>query len=196
MRYVPALFLDALLVLVFAVIGRLSHDEDPGGFLVTAWPFLAALLAGHLVAALLRARPRRPWSLAWGVVVWAVTVVVGLLLRVVTGDTAQLPFVVVATLVLGLFLVGWRALAGVLRRRGGGASSDEAESGGSPRTESDRAHSDRAHSDRTDESGIFEEGSFADDHAADDHSADHHADDGARTPDAPSDAEDGRPTSA
>lgn len=117
MRFVPALVLDAVLVLVFAVIGRASHDEDPGGFLLTAWPFIVALLVGHLVAALLPGRPRRPWSLAWGAVVWAVTVVGGMLLRVTSGDTAQVAFIIVATLVLGVFLIGWRALAALLRRR-------------------------------------------------------------------------------
>ncbi|KQQ65301.1 DUF3054 domain-containing protein [Microbacterium sp. Leaf320] len=117
MRFVPALVLDAVLVLIFAVIGRASHDEDPGGFLLTAWPFIVALLVGHLVAALLPGRPRRPWSLAWGAVVWAVTVVGGMLLRVASGDTAQVAFIIVATLVLGVFLIGWRAVAALLRRR-------------------------------------------------------------------------------
>lgn len=117
MRFVPALVLDAVLVLIFAVIGRASHDEDPGGFLLTAWPFIVALLVGHLVAALLPGRPRRPWSLAWGAVVWAVTVVGGMLLRVASGDTAQVAFIIVATIVLGVFLVGWRAVAALLRRR-------------------------------------------------------------------------------
>lgn len=118
MRYLPALVLDAVLVLVFAVIGRASHDEDPLGFLLTAWPFLVALLVGHAVAALLPARPRRPWSPAWGAVVWLVTVVGGLLLRVASGDTAQVPFIIVATLVLAVFLVGWRLVAALVRRRG------------------------------------------------------------------------------
>lgn len=117
MRYVPALILDAVFVLVFAVIGRASHQEDPGGFLITAWPFLVALLLGHLIAALLPARLRRPWSLLWGVVVWIVTVVGGILLRLVSGDTAQIAFVIVATLTLGLLVVGWRAVAALLRRR-------------------------------------------------------------------------------
>lgn len=118
MRYLPALILDVVLVLVFAVIGRASHDEDPLGFLLTAWPFLVALLVGHLVAALLPARPRRPWSPAWGAVVWLVTVAGGLLLRVAAGDTAQVPFIIVATLVLGVLLVGWRVVAALVRRRG------------------------------------------------------------------------------
>lgn len=123
MRYVPALLLDAVFVLVFAAIGRASHDENPAGFLITAWPFLVALVLGHLVAALLPGRPRRPWALAWGAVVWVVTVAGGMLLRVVTGDTAQIAFIIVATITLGVLLIGWRAAAALLRRRRGGGSS-------------------------------------------------------------------------
>ncbi|ALX66413.1 DUF3054 domain-containing protein [Microbacterium sp. XT11] len=117
MRYLPAFALDAVLVLVFAAIGRASHDENPAGFLLTAWPFLVALLVGHALAALLPGRPRRPWSLGWGAVAWVVTVAGGMLLRLATGATAQVPFIIVATIVLGVFLVGWRALAAVFRRR-------------------------------------------------------------------------------
>lgn len=116
MRFLPAVIVDAVLVLIFAVIGRASHDEDPAGFLITAWPFLVALLVGHALAAVLPARPRRPWSVLWGIVVWFVTVAGGLLLRVATGDTAQLPFIVVATLTLGVLLVGWRAVTALVRR--------------------------------------------------------------------------------
>ncbi|MFJ6534057.1 DUF3054 domain-containing protein [Microbacterium sp. NPDC091662] len=117
MRYLPAVIVDVVLVLIFATIGRASHDENPAGFLLTAWPFLVALLVGHLLAALLPGRPRRPWSLLWGVVVWVVTVAGGMLIRVISGDTAELPFIIVATLVLGVFLVGWRAITALLRRR-------------------------------------------------------------------------------
>lgn len=124
MRYVPALLLDALLVLVFAVIGRASHDEDPGGFVLTAWPFLVALVVGHGVAALLPARPRRPWALAWGAVVWVVTVAGGVLLRLATGDTAQTAFIIVAAVTLGILLIGWRAAAALLRRRRGGRDAE------------------------------------------------------------------------
>ncbi|MFJ2370264.1 DUF3054 domain-containing protein [Microbacterium sp. NPDC087665] len=117
MRYLPAVIVDAVLVLIFAVIGRASHDESPAGFLLTAWPFLVAMLVGHLLAALLPARPRQPWSVLWGVVVWVVTVIGGMLLRVATGDTAQIAFIIVATLTLGVLLVGWRAATALLRRR-------------------------------------------------------------------------------
>ena len=118
MRYLPALIVDAVLVLIFAVIGRASHGENPAGFLLTAWPFLVALLVGYLLAALLPGRPRRPWSVLWGAVVWIVTVAGGMLLRVLSGDTAEVPFIIVATLVLGAFLVGWRAITALVRRRG------------------------------------------------------------------------------
>lgn len=126
MRYLPAVIVDALLVLVFAAIGRASHDENPAGFLLTAWPFLVALLLGHLLAALLPARPRRPWSILWGVVVWVVTVVGGMLLRVLSGDTAQVPFIIVATLTLGVFLVGWRGITAFVRRNRSRASTTDA----------------------------------------------------------------------
>lgn len=127
MRYLPAVIVDVVLVLVFAVIGRASHAEGPAGFLVTAWPFLVALLVGHALAALLPGRPRRPWSIAWGAVVWIVTVGGGMLLRLVSGDTAQVPFVIVATLTLGVLLVGWRAVAALVRRRRAAADPGHAD---------------------------------------------------------------------
>lgn len=123
MRYLPALIVDAVFVLVFAVIGRASHEEDAAGFLLTAWPFLVALVIGHLIASFLPARPRRPWSPGWGAVVWAVTVIGGMLLRVVSGATAQVAFIIVATLVLGVLLVGWRVVAALVRRRRAAAAS-------------------------------------------------------------------------
>lgn len=116
MRYLPAFVVDVVLVLIFAVIGRASHNEDPLGFLRTAWPFLVALVIGHAVAALVPMRPRRPWSLGWGVVTWVVTVAGGMLLRIVSGDTAEAAFIIVATLVLGVFLLGWRLAALLVRR--------------------------------------------------------------------------------
>lgn len=126
MRYLPALIVDAVLVLVFAAIGRGSHGEDPFGFLLTAWPFLIALVVGHAIAALLPGRPRRPWSVPWGAVVWIVTVAGGIAVRLLSGDTAEVPFIVVATLVLAILLLGWRALTALLRRRRGADAGSDA----------------------------------------------------------------------
>lgn len=116
MRFLPAIIVDAVFVLVFAAIGRASHDENPLGFLLTAWPFLVALVVGHAFAALVPARPRRPWSLGWGLIVWVVTVAGGMLLRLATGDSAETPFIVVAALVLAAMLLGWRLIALLARR--------------------------------------------------------------------------------
>lgn len=118
MRYLPALIVDAVFVLIFAAIGRASHEEDPSGFILTGWPFLVALVVGYVVAAVVSGQPRRPWSLLWGMIVWVATVACGMLVRVASGDTAELPFIIVATIVLGIFLLGWRTTAAVVRKRG------------------------------------------------------------------------------
>ncbi len=112
---------DISLVSLFAVIGRLSHAEGVtlSGWWHTAWPFLAGLLVGWL---LLRLGDRwsRAGSLAAGVVVWPSTVALGMLLRRVSDQGTAGSFIVVATIVLAVFLLGSRvatALAARLRRR-------------------------------------------------------------------------------
>lgn len=108
---------DVLLVVVFCAIGRASHDESPlGELLVTAWPFLVALAAGWGISLAWR----RPCAvLRTGVPVWIVTVAGGMLLRVLVGQGTAPAFIVVASLALGVLLVGWRAARmAVLRRPG------------------------------------------------------------------------------
>ena len=105
--------LDAALVLLFAVIGRLSHGETLAGLGVTYWPFLGGLTIGWL---LLRAW-RHPRSIVWtGLGVWIAAVAGGLLLRLASGQGVQLSFAIVTTIVLGVFLLGWRAIAVIVSR--------------------------------------------------------------------------------
>jgi Protein of unknown function (DUF3054) len=103
MRFV----VDLALVAVFAAVGRLSHHESltPAGWVQTAWPFLAGALAGWAVVA---ATGRPGDSLAAGAVVWVSAVAVGMVLRHVTGQGTAVAFIVVATVVLGLLLLGSR----------------------------------------------------------------------------------------
>lgn len=110
-----AAVLDLVLVLVFVGIGRRSHDEGGAvlGFLTTTWPFVAGAALGWLVVQAWR-RPLR--VVPTGVVVWAVAVVGGMLLRLVSGQGVQLSFVIVTAVVLGVFLVGWRGLALLVHR--------------------------------------------------------------------------------
>jgi hypothetical protein len=42
--------------------------------------------------------------------------VLGLLLRAVSGQGTALPFIIVATLTLALFLLGWRSVLALVRR--------------------------------------------------------------------------------
>jgi hypothetical protein len=113
------LAVDVVGVLVFCAVGRRSHDEglDVTGIAVTAWPFLTGTVVGWLVSR----GWRRPTAVApTGVVVWLSTVVIGMLLRKATSAGVAASFVVVATTVTALLLLGWRAAAGLtLRRRTG-----------------------------------------------------------------------------
>jgi hypothetical protein len=115
-RPLVALLVDVVLVLVFAAIGRASHAEASPvtGALVTAWPFLAGLLVGWTVVRLLR--KGWPLEVGPGITVWFSTVLFGMLLRLATGQGTALPFVAVASVTLGVLLIGWRALTALSLR--------------------------------------------------------------------------------
>ena len=114
MRTFPAVVADVICVLLFAIIGRGSHAEanNVTGVLHTAWPFLAGCLVGLVIGRAWRS----PVSLGTGAAVWIWTVVLGMVLRLVSGSTAQPSFVVVATIALAVLLLGWRALFRLTRR--------------------------------------------------------------------------------
>lgn len=101
---------DVAAVVAFVIIGRKNHDEGSAfsGIVKVAAPFLIALALGWLAA---RAW-KTPTAVATGIVIWLVTIIVGLVLRKVAfaGGTA-LPFIIVASLFNLATLVGWRAIA-------------------------------------------------------------------------------------
>jgi hypothetical protein len=110
-----AIVLDCCCVLLFVIIGRASHakGESLPGIASTAWPFLAGLAAGWLAT---RAW-RRPLGLSpAGVGAWLGTVAGGMVLRVVSGQGTAVAFIGVALAFLGLFLLGWRLVAGLASR--------------------------------------------------------------------------------
>ena len=118
MRYLRTLVVDVVAVIVFAILGRQSHAEANTllGVLGTAWPFLTGALIGHAICRGVTAL--RGDQAGWrpGIVVWASTVVLGMLLRLASGDTAAWPFVLVAGVVLALFLLGWRGIFRLVQR--------------------------------------------------------------------------------
>jgi len=110
-----ALLADIVCVIVFCTIGRRSHAEGltVAGIAQTAWPFLAGTGVGWL---LIRGW-RQPFTvIPTGVVVWVCTVVVGMLLRKATSAGVQASFVVVASIVTAVLLLGWRVVAALFRR--------------------------------------------------------------------------------
>ncbi len=103
-------------MVLFVAIGRRNHDEGTAidGIATVAAPFLIALVVAWISS---RAW-RTPGSMRTSLIVWLVTVFGGLELRHFVFDRGTAtPFVIVATLVLGAFIVGGRYLLNLRLRR-------------------------------------------------------------------------------
>ncbi|MEM9516422.1 MAG: DUF3054 domain-containing protein [Actinomycetota bacterium] len=114
-RLALAAGLDTAFVVLFVAIGRRNHDQDPAvsGLVETAAPFVIALATAWIVAQAWK----RPIALRTGLIVWPLVVGVGMVLRrFVFDDGTATSFVIVATAFLGVFLVGWRAIAALVER--------------------------------------------------------------------------------
>ncbi|MEO7070849.1 MAG: DUF3054 domain-containing protein [Nostocoides sp.] len=107
--------LDAVAVLIFAAIGRVSHDEGftLSGVVDTAFPFLGGVLIGWAVIEW-RKWEALGWRAALGVLVPAL--VVGMIGRRLLGDGTAPAFVAVATVVLAVLFLGWRLAVRLIRR--------------------------------------------------------------------------------
>ena len=101
---------DVVAVVVFVAIGRRNHDEGTAlsGVLSVAAPFLIALGASWVgLRTWNEPFTRRSWAATW-----AMTVIVGLLLRRSVFDRGiATPFVIVATITLGVLLALSRLLS-------------------------------------------------------------------------------------
>ena len=105
-----AFLADVVCVVIFCAIGRRSHAEGItlAGVAHTSWPFLTGTVAGW---ALSRGW-RRPTALnPTGLAVWVSTVVIGMLLRKASAQGVAVSFVIVASTVTGILLLGWRGAA-------------------------------------------------------------------------------------
>ena len=95
-------------------MGRASHGEalSPGGLLRTGTPFVLGLAVGWVIVVTARIA-----ALRWlaGVVLWASTLVGGMMVRYFTGQGIAVTFVVVAASFLALTLIGWRAVVIAIR---------------------------------------------------------------------------------
>lgn len=100
---------DIVCVLAFVLIGRASHTEGEGlgGVLTVLWPFATGLALGWAFIGTF-GLTRAGWRA--GVCAGLATVAVGMLLRAVSDQGVALSFIIVATVFLLLFMVGWRLL--------------------------------------------------------------------------------------
>lgn len=101
---------DAALVVLFAVLGNISHESglSPADVWSTAWPFLLGLALGWWVTFSWR-YPSNIWPI--GLILVIFVVAWGMMMRhFLTDGGVEVSFVMVATLVLGALLLGRRLL--------------------------------------------------------------------------------------
>ncbi len=110
MPVVIAAVADLALIILFAAIGRRSHDEGSAlaGTLTVAAPFLI----GYGIAAVACRLDRSPRSVGRGVLISVGAVGLGLVLRGTAFGRGVAPaFVVVALITITALLAGWRLVA-------------------------------------------------------------------------------------
>ena len=115
-RWPAVLGLDLVLIVVFAALGRQSHEHGLAvlGILATALPFLLACLLSWAAMRAWR-HPAQLWPA--GVVIWLGTVAAGLGIRALAGGGTAVSFQIVTLAVLGVFLLGQRAAWALVSRR-------------------------------------------------------------------------------
>ncbi len=117
---VVSFLIDVACVVLFVILGRRNHHES-GSFLSAtlkvAAPFLIALVVGWLLAR----GWRNPTALSTVVIVWVVTIALGMVLRHFVFDRGTATaFIIVAAVVTFVLLFGWRLLYNRVLARGDG----------------------------------------------------------------------------
>lgn len=108
---------DIVAVLVFTMIGSLSHNGaggfSIGGWLQTTWPFILGLAVawGLIYARKLRRAP------GTGVAILVITWFVGIVVRSLVNLSLAWGFVITSLIFLGILIIGWRAIAAAVTRR-------------------------------------------------------------------------------
>lgn len=121
MKRSTALIVDVIAIAIFALLARIAHQTEDmplnfAGWLSTWWPFLLGVLASWGLIAALNLDGHRVFPA--GIMAWVVTVVVGLgIWSVRNGDIPHWSFVLVATVMSGLLMLGWRGIARLVQRQ-------------------------------------------------------------------------------
>lgn len=115
MSVTRTIVMDFFAIFAFAVLARLAHNTESDPFtltnvLNTLWPFLVGGAIGHGICAV---ATKHPLPIApGGVIIWVSTAVTGLAIWALrNGETPHWSFIIVATVMSGLLLLGVRLLA-------------------------------------------------------------------------------------
>lgn len=116
MKYFLPKFLafDLLAIAAFTVLARVAHGNlAPSELIQTFWPFaLGACFAWAIMMVRAADRTVPPVSITFGAAVWLGTVVTGLIIWGLRhGHFPHYSFVIVASVMSGLLLIGWRLVA-------------------------------------------------------------------------------------
>ena len=114
---ISMLIIDALLIVIFAIIGVASHDGNLGmsNIARVAIPFLVPYL---ILAASIKPTKLIHNIFPAGIALWLITVVLGPILRAMLfDDTSALAFILVAAGVLAVFILGRRSISTLLTRQ-------------------------------------------------------------------------------
>lgn len=113
--------LDILAIALFALLARMAHQSDEmplnfNGWVSTLWPFLIGVALGWVLIIL------RKWDgrlvVPAGLSAWVITVLVGLgIWSLRNGAIPHWSFIMVATIMSGVLMLGWRGLAKLGRRK-------------------------------------------------------------------------------
>ena len=105
-----ALVADIILVITFAAVGFYTHAQvlTVDGVVQTSWPFLVGLGCAWILSAAWTA-PLAP--MRTGVAIWSTTILLGMIIRFAVGAGIAGPFIIVASALNFLTLVGWRVIA-------------------------------------------------------------------------------------
>lgn len=106
-----AIAADYVAIAAFALLARAAHQSDEmpfnfSGWLSTLWPFVLGVTLGWLIT-----RENK------GGLIWIITVVTGLAIwGIRNGDVPHWSFIVVATAMSALLMLGWRGVAKLVKK--------------------------------------------------------------------------------
>lgn len=107
-----AIALDLVAIALFALLARAAHQSEDmpfnfQGWLSTVWPFALGVVLGWLIT-----RKDK------GVIIWLVTVVTGLIIWGIRNQAIpHWSFVIVATVMSALLMLGWRGIAKLVAKK-------------------------------------------------------------------------------